>query len=109
MKRNQTSSLLSAGKWHLGVNCEHRGDHCHHPNQHGFHYFYGLPFTLVNDCVPGEGSSILKDLQQTLRSLTVFLAVGLATLVHLIVLCQASFCRFFCPLVTETELVVKIR
>lgn len=89
------SSLLSAGKWHLGVNCERRGDHCHHPNQHGFSYFYGLPFTLFNDCVPGEGSNILTDLQQTLRSLTVFLGVGLATLVQLIVLCQASFCRFF--------------
>ncbi|CAB1414605.1 unnamed protein product [Pleuronectes platessa] len=45
------------GKWHLGVNCEHRGDHCHHPNQHGFSYFYGLPFTLFNDCMPGEGTN----------------------------------------------------
>uniref|UniRef100_A0A7N9API2 Arylsulfatase H n=1 Tax=Mastacembelus armatus TaxID=205130 RepID=A0A7N9API2_9TELE len=63
------------GKWHLGVNCEHRGDHCHHPNQHGFSYFYGLPFTLFNDCVPGEGSDILIDLQHTLRNLTIMLGV----------------------------------
>uniref|UniRef100_A0A8C8VIV8 Sulfatase N-terminal domain-containing protein n=1 Tax=Pelusios castaneus TaxID=367368 RepID=A0A8C8VIV8_9SAUR len=38
------------GKWHQGVNCESRNDHCHHPLNHGFDYFYGMPFTLVNEC-----------------------------------------------------------
>lgn len=91
-------SPFPAGKWHLGVNCERRGDHCHHPNQHGFSYFYGLPFTLFNDCVPGEGSDILADLQKTLRNLTIFLGIGLLTLVWLIVVCSASFFRgvFLC-------------
>uniref|UniRef100_A0A3B4X4C8 Arylsulfatase D n=1 Tax=Seriola lalandi dorsalis TaxID=1841481 RepID=A0A3B4X4C8_SERLL len=56
-QQGYTTGLV--GKWHLGVNCEHRGDHCHHPNQHGFSYFYGLPFTLFNDCLPGHGSDIL--------------------------------------------------
>ncbi|OXB66268.1 hypothetical protein ASZ78_014003, partial [Callipepla squamata] len=42
------------GKWHLGVNCEHRNDHCHHPLNHGFDYFYGMPFTLINDCQTTE-------------------------------------------------------
>uniref|UniRef100_A0A3P9JY93 Arylsulfatase H n=1 Tax=Oryzias latipes TaxID=8090 RepID=A0A3P9JY93_ORYLA len=69
------------GKWHLGVNCESRGDHCHHPNQHGFSYFYGLPFTLFNDCVPGEGRDVLVDLQQTLQHLTFLFGVGLLTMV----------------------------
>ncbi|GLD59931.1 arylsulfatase D-like protein [Lates japonicus] len=78
-QQGYTTGLV--GKWHLGVNCEHRGDHCHHPNQHGFSYFYGLPFTLFNDCVPGEGSDILADLQHTLRNLTIILGVGLFTLV----------------------------
>lgn len=73
---------MCAGKWHLGVNCERRGDHCHHPNQHGFSYFYGLPYTLFNDCVPGEGNDILRDLQLTLWSLTVILGVGFFTLVR---------------------------
>lgn len=72
---------LRSGKWHLGVNCEQRGDHCHHPNQHGFSFFYGLPFTLFNDCVPGDGSDVLVDFQQKLQNLTLLLAVGLATLV----------------------------
>uniref|UniRef100_A0A3P9ISX5 Arylsulfatase H n=1 Tax=Oryzias latipes TaxID=8090 RepID=A0A3P9ISX5_ORYLA len=69
------------GKWHLGVNCESRGDHCHHPNQHGFSYFYGLPFTLFNDCVPGEGRDVLVDLQQTLQHFTLLFGVGLLTMV----------------------------
>lgn len=83
------SLCVSAGKWHLGVNCEHRGDHCHHPNQHGFSYFYGLPFTLFNDCVPGEGNDVLVDLRHTLRNLTILLGVGLFTLVWVIFLSLA--------------------
>uniref|UniRef100_A0A668AVK3 Arylsulfatase D n=1 Tax=Myripristis murdjan TaxID=586833 RepID=A0A668AVK3_9TELE len=56
-QQGYTTGLV--GKWHLGVNCERRGDHCHHPNQHGFSYFYGMPFTLFNDCVSGEGTDVL--------------------------------------------------
>ncbi|XP_035031180.1 arylsulfatase D [Hippoglossus stenolepis] len=78
-QQGYTTGLV--GKWHLGVNCEHRGDHCHHPNQHGFSYFYGLPFTLFNDCVPGEGTNILAELQHTLQQMAAILGVGLFTLV----------------------------
>uniref|UniRef100_A0A8C3PYR3 Arylsulfatase D n=1 Tax=Chrysolophus pictus TaxID=9089 RepID=A0A8C3PYR3_CHRPC len=45
---------IRSGKWHLGVNCEHRNDHCHHPLNHGFDYFYGMPFTLISDCQTTE-------------------------------------------------------
>ncbi|XP_041933824.1 arylsulfatase D [Alosa sapidissima] len=69
------------GKWHLGLNCESRNDHCHHPNNHGFNYFYGLPFTLFNDCKLGEGSDVLADIQLKLWNLTVLLGLGLLTLV----------------------------
>ncbi|XP_031416620.1 arylsulfatase D [Clupea harengus] len=69
------------GKWHLGLNCESRNDHCHHPNNHGFDYFYGLPFTLFNDCKSGEGSEVLVDIQLRLRDLTVLLGLALLTLV----------------------------
>ncbi|KAM4702353.1 arylsulfatase D-like [Discoglossus pictus] len=41
------------GKWHLGLNCESRNDHCHHPLNHGFNYFYGMPFTVISECQPG--------------------------------------------------------
>ncbi|KAK7905085.1 hypothetical protein WMY93_017692 [Mugilogobius chulae] len=72
---------LRSGKWHQGVSCENRTDHCHHPNFHGFSSFYGLPFTWFNDCVPGHGSDILVDLQTTLQKLTVLLGLGLVTLI----------------------------
>ncbi|XP_051564368.1 arylsulfatase D isoform X2 [Myxocyprinus asiaticus] len=68
------------GKWHLGVNCESRNDHCHHPNNHGFDFFYGLPFTNFNDCKPNEGSDVLVDLQQTLWQMSALVALGILTL-----------------------------
>lgn len=78
------SLCVSSGKWHLGVNCEQRGDHCHHPNQHGFSYFYGLPFTLFNDCLPGETGDVLVDLHHALQNLTLLLGLGLCTLVRVV-------------------------
>uniref|UniRef100_A0A3Q1F3H5 Arylsulfatase H n=1 Tax=Acanthochromis polyacanthus TaxID=80966 RepID=A0A3Q1F3H5_9TELE len=95
-QQGYTTGLV--GKWHLGVNCEYRGDHCHHPNQHGFSYFYGLPFTLFNDCVPGEGRDVLADLQETLEQLTMVLGVGLVTLVSVLWLLVPLF--FLCILAT---------
>lgn len=77
-----TPACATTGKWHLGVNCEHRGDHCHHPNQHGFNYYYGLPFTLFNDCTPGEGSDVMNAEQNMLQNMALMLGVGLLTLVN---------------------------
>ncbi|KAM9204047.1 LOW QUALITY PROTEIN: arylsulfatase D-like, partial [Mergus octosetaceus] len=45
-----TALVVMRWKWHMGVNCESSQDHCHHPLHHGFDYFYGMPFTLVNEC-----------------------------------------------------------
>nr|XP_008542639.1 PREDICTED: arylsulfatase H-like isoform X1 [Equus przewalskii] len=47
-QQGYTTGLV--GKWHVGVSCETRNDHCHHPLNHGFHYFYGTPLTLMLDC-----------------------------------------------------------
>uniref|UniRef100_A0A9J8ACL2 Arylsulfatase H n=1 Tax=Cyprinus carpio carpio TaxID=630221 RepID=A0A9J8ACL2_CYPCA len=71
---------LRAGKWHLGVNCESRNDHCHHPNNHGFDFFYGLPFTNFNDCKPGAGKGVLVDVQETLWQISVLLTLASLTL-----------------------------
>ncbi|KAI4882906.1 hypothetical protein NFI96_019292, partial [Prochilodus magdalenae] len=77
-KQGYTTGLI--GKWHLGVNCKSRNDHCHHPNHHGFDYFYGLPFTYFNDCKPGEGKDVLVDVQVKLWQMSVLVGLGLLTL-----------------------------
>eukprot|EP00092_Neocalanus_flemingeri_P004807 GFUD01005175.1.p1 GENE.GFUD01005175.1~~GFUD01005175.1.p1 ORF type:complete len:561 (-),score=123.58 GFUD01005175.1:153-1835(-) len=38
----------AVGKWHLGLNEKIWGDQEHGPLGHGFDYFYGIPFTLVD-------------------------------------------------------------
>ncbi|XP_058147924.1 arylsulfatase F-like [Dasypus novemcinctus] len=40
------------GKWHQGLNCKYRSDHCHHPLHYGFDYYYGMPYTLIPPCWP---------------------------------------------------------
>ncbi|XP_069865459.1 arylsulfatase L-like [Dipodomys merriami] len=44
------------GKWHLGLNCESPTHHCHHPLNHRFDSFFGVPFTLMGDCLQAEPS-----------------------------------------------------
>lgn len=65
----------------MGVSCKSRNDHCHHPNSHGFDYFYGLPFTLFNDCKPGNGTDVLGDLQELLGHIFMLLALAVLTLI----------------------------
>uniref|UniRef100_A0A8C1RCM1 Arylsulfatase H n=1 Tax=Cyprinus carpio TaxID=7962 RepID=A0A8C1RCM1_CYPCA len=77
-KQGYTTGIV--GKWHLGVNCESRNDHCHHPNNHGFDFFYGLPFTNFNDCKPGAGKGVLVDVQETLWQISVLLTLASLTL-----------------------------
>ncbi|XP_053529405.1 arylsulfatase D isoform X2 [Artibeus jamaicensis] len=67
------------GKWHQGVNCATRGDHCHHPLRHGFDYFYGMPFTLVNDCQPGRPPEVDAALRAQLWRYTQWVAWGIVT------------------------------
>ncbi|XP_043928382.1 arylsulfatase H-like isoform X2 [Protopterus annectens] len=78
-KQGYTTGLI--GKWHLGVNCENRTDHCHHPLYHGFDYFYGLPYTLVSDCRPGLPSEIMPKLQDELLFLNQVIGLGLLSLI----------------------------
>uniref|UniRef100_A0A4X2L4J2 Arylsulfatase F n=2 Tax=Vombatus ursinus TaxID=29139 RepID=A0A4X2L4J2_VOMUR len=51
LKKHGYSTAL-IGKWHQGLNCKYRNDHCHHPNHYGFDYFYGTPHTLSFSCKP---------------------------------------------------------
>ncbi|XP_054441013.1 arylsulfatase D-like [Pteronotus mesoamericanus] len=67
------------GKWHQGVNCASREDHCHHPLRHGFGYFYGMPFTLVNDCQPGRPPQVDAALRARLWRYTQWVSWAILT------------------------------
>lgn len=68
------------GKWHLGLNCENSNDHCHHPNVHGFNYFFGIPLTNFRDCQPGHGTVFQFDKHLPVRTLGIVLVT--AALLH---------------------------
>lgn len=68
------------GKWHLGVNCENRHDHCHHPLKHGFDYFYGSPFSHVGDCQKTHPPEQDVPTRKKLWSYTTMIALAVLTL-----------------------------
>ncbi len=55
-KANYSTALF--GKWHLGLDCSTAGDGCHHPNSHGFGYFFGTPLTNLKD-FGTDGESVI--------------------------------------------------
>ncbi|MEE6469028.1 hypothetical protein FKM82_008474 [Ascaphus truei] len=69
------------GKWHLGVNCESISDFCHHPLNHGFDYFYGMPLTLVNDCQLSIVSEVDLVFKEKLWFYAQLFAITLITLI----------------------------
>jgi len=73
--------FLSAGKWHLGLSCESRDDHCHHPSIHGFNYFFGIPLTNLRDCQPGHGT--VFQLHKYLPCWTLGMLLATAVALHL--------------------------
>ncbi|XP_027530556.1 arylsulfatase D-like isoform X3 [Neopelma chrysocephalum] len=76
----QGYSTALVGKWHMGVNCKTRRDHCHHPLNHGFDYFYGMPFTLVNECQGTDDPELAKSLQDKYWLYTQMIALAVFTL-----------------------------
>ncbi|XP_066455987.1 arylsulfatase H-like isoform X1 [Eleutherodactylus coqui] len=78
-KQGYTTGII--GKWHLGMNCESLNDHCHHPLNHGFDYFYGMPLTLLNECQPGGLLQIEVPFRAQLTLLTQIMAFAVMTLV----------------------------
>ncbi|XP_020642644.3 arylsulfatase D isoform X1 [Pogona vitticeps] len=68
------------GKWHQGVNCDSVKDFCHHPLNHGFDYFYGMPFTLLNNCQDNKLPELDAAFQAELWFYTQLIAVAVLTL-----------------------------
>ncbi|MXQ97458.1 hypothetical protein E5288_WYG019727 [Bos mutus] len=74
--KGYTTGLI--GKWHLGLSCASPDDHCHHPLNHGFDHFYGMPFSMMADCERWELSEKRAVLESRLD--VCFQLVALATL-----------------------------
>ena len=57
------------GKWHMGWNGEEWGDQLHGPLGHGFDYFFGTPFTLVEGFEKGANESFFsaKEMKKLLK------------------------------------------
>lgn len=51
-------STALVGKWHLGINLEHREDGHYLPQYAGFDYYYGLPMGNTFMCEPGNQDPI---------------------------------------------------
>uniref|UniRef100_F7IM35 Sulfatase N-terminal domain-containing protein n=1 Tax=Callithrix jacchus TaxID=9483 RepID=F7IM35_CALJA len=77
------------GKWHLGLSCASRNDHCYHPLNHVFHYFYGI---LLSDC-QGSGK---PELHRWLR-IKLWISTALTGLVLLLLLIPKLACWFLVP------------
>ncbi|KAM9320265.1 uncharacterized protein PAF06_004766 [Gastrophryne carolinensis] len=69
------------GKWHLGVNCEYLNDNCHHPLNHGFNYFYGIPYTLTNECQPGGAPDYFTPFKAQMMFVTQLIGCAIITMV----------------------------
>ncbi|KAF1544842.1 Arylsulfatase D, partial [Eudyptula minor] len=77
-QQGYTTGLI--GKWHQGVNCESFNDHCHHPLNHGFDYFYGMPFTLLNNCQENKPPELDVALQAKLWVYNQIITLAVLTL-----------------------------
>ncbi|KAJ8252882.1 hypothetical protein GJAV_G00206620 [Gymnothorax javanicus] len=96
-QKGYATSLI--GKWHLGLNCERSDDFCHHPNQQGFDYFYGITMTNLRDCQPGHGSVFYQALNHipyggigvTVATAAVLHALGVIALRRKMLLCVLLF------------------
>ncbi|XP_049727710.1 arylsulfatase L isoform X1 [Elephas maximus indicus] len=77
--KNQGYATGLIGKWHLGLNCESPSDHCHHPLNHGFDYFYGMPFSMMGDCLRWDLSEKRAGLELKLNFCVQILALAVLT------------------------------
>ena len=74
------------GKWHLGIS-HHRNDFVHHPHNHGFDLFYGLPLTNLRDCGDDSATVFSHVVPQLVRLFSgMMLSLSVATLVLILMI-----------------------
>ncbi|XP_054707363.1 LOW QUALITY PROTEIN: steryl-sulfatase-like [Uloborus diversus] len=66
------------GKWHLGNDCNFKGDACHHPIKHGFDYFYGLPLSNFKDFGDDGQSVITSYIPNFYSYITAIILIGIS-------------------------------
>ncbi|XP_035659712.1 steryl-sulfatase-like, partial [Branchiostoma floridae] len=71
------------GKWHQGVSCSNRNDFCHHPLNHGFNHFYGLPLGNVRDCGINVGTVMRTKPAEQVISIVIAITVLLLSVAFL--------------------------
>jgi len=75
--KSQNYSTALIGKWHLGKDCHVKGDNCHHPLNHGFDHFYGIPLTNLKDFANDGESVILSYYPHMYSTLSTISVIGL--------------------------------
>ncbi|XP_008585608.1 PREDICTED: arylsulfatase F [Galeopterus variegatus] len=78
--KEQGYSTGLIGKWHQGLNCRTRNDHCHHPYNYGFDFFYGMPFTLYHPCWPDPSRDTELAIESRLWLCVQLVAIAVVTL-----------------------------
>ncbi|GAB6027062.1 hypothetical protein CHUAL_013789 [Chamberlinius hualienensis] len=105
MAQQQNYSTALIGKWHLGLHCRTPFDFCHHPLNHGFDSFYGLPWSNSRD-LGGDEAVIDARLPYLRKSLIGIISISFASLWWirskkysnmLLYLILISFCGIFVP------------
>lgn len=96
--KTQGYATALIGKWHLGIHCHSKTDFCHHPLNHGFDYFHGLPVTNLRDCKPGQGTVFTSAIRLLVFIPLQVIAIALLTLAVLkwLGLCHVPPAVFFC-------------
>ncbi|GAB6026408.1 hypothetical protein CHUAL_012609 [Chamberlinius hualienensis] len=79
-RHNYSTGLM--GKWHLGLHCNSAHDYCHHPLNHGFDSFYGMPWTNTRD-LGGEEAVVDTRLPHLRKLLMAIMSITAVTVLIL--------------------------
>ncbi|GFR15368.1 steryl-sulfatase [Trichonephila clavata] len=97
-KKQYTTGII--GKWHLGNDCNKKGDGCHHPLNHGFDYFYGLPLSNFKD-LGDEGESVITAYMPNFYTYFTLIPI-LATVINILIFRKFNFLFILISIIIPT-------